>query len=51
MADRPPIAIATIKDNKVVRFEFYQGHDSLAKEFDLRSEELQKANLKDSYGE
>jgi hypothetical protein len=37
MADRPPFAIFTIFENKVVRFEFYQGHDELSKVIDVIS--------------
>ena len=50
MADRPPIAVATIVDGQVVRLEFYEGHDGLEKTFDLRSAELQGKALPDWMG-
>lgn len=45
MADRPPIAIIHAVDNRVVRLEFYEGHDELTCSFDLRSKELQGKDL------
>ncbi len=37
IASRPPFAVATIEGNKVVRFEFYQGHDTYELVYDLKS--------------
>ncbi len=45
MADRPPIAVATVIDGAVVRLEFYEGHDALEKTFDLRAPALQGKTL------
>jgi len=36
MANRPPLAVFTIRDEKIVRFEFYAGHDRLALNYDIR---------------
>jgi hypothetical protein len=47
MADRPPIAVATVLDGVCVRFEFYEGHDALSKTFDLRSSEWRDKELAD----
>ena len=47
MANRPPIAVATVVDGTVVRLEFYEGHDALQKTFDLRSPDLQGKTLPD----
>lgn len=40
MADRPTFAVFTIVENKVVRMEFYEGHDELKLIYDVRSEKL-----------
>ena len=45
MADRPPIAVLTALGGKVVRLEFYQGHDSLKLVYDIRSKDLQGIDL------
>lgn len=47
MADRPLFAVASIYDNRIVRLEFYEGHDALEKVFDIRAKELQDKNLQD----
>ena len=36
MADRPPFIAVTIADNKIIRLEFYEGHDILELVYDLR---------------
>lgn len=45
MADRPPFAVLTIDGQKVIRIEFYEGHNSLELTYDLRCKELQDKNL------
>jgi hypothetical protein len=45
MADRPAFAVVTAVDGRVVRLEFYEGHDALECTFDLRSAELQGKSL------
>jgi len=45
MADRPPMAVVSVVNNKAVRLEFYEGHDALALSFDLRSKELSGKDL------
>lgn len=45
MADRPSFAVITVLDNKAVRLEYYEGHDSLSLVYDLRSKELQGKKL------
>lgn len=45
MADRPNIAIATIQNNKIVRFEYYRGKRLI---YDLRSKKLSGKDLKPS---
>jgi len=45
MADRPSFAVITAAVEKAVRLEFYEGHDALQLEFDLRSKELQGKKL------
>ncbi|GEM_PF-2318794 len=47
MADRPLFAVFTISKNRIVRLEFYEGHDALEKVYDLRSKELQGKELQD----
>lgn len=37
MADRPPIAICTLHDDKIIRLEYYAGHDDLEKVYDLHN--------------
>jgi hypothetical protein len=39
MADRPPFIVCTVEDNKIIRLEFYEGHDSLELVYDLRRKE------------
>lgn len=39
MADRPPFIVFTICGNKIIRLEFYEGHDSLQLVYDLRIKE------------
>lgn len=46
MADRPPFIVCTIEDNKLIRLEFYEGHDSLELVYDLRRKEDQEKELK-----
>lgn len=45
MADRPSFAVITATGGKAVRLEYYEGHDALKLEFDLRSKELQGKKL------
>ena len=45
MADRPSFAVVTAMGGKAVRLEYYEGHDALQLEFDLRSKELQGRKL------
>lgn len=45
MADRPPFALATVAAGRIVRLEYYEGHDALACIFDLRSAELADKDL------
>jgi hypothetical protein len=40
MVDRPPYAAVTIMDGRVVRLEYYEGHDALELTHDIRSKEL-----------
>ena len=40
MAERPPFAVATELDGAVVRLEFYEGHEPLKCNYDLRSAAL-----------
>jgi len=40
MADRPPFALATIQAGRIVRLEFYEGHDALECSYDFRAPEL-----------
>lgn len=49
MAGRPPILIATVRDGKVVRIEFYTGHDSLSIEIDARSKDLNDVSMDRTY--
>lgn len=46
MADRPQFIACTIENNKIIRLEFYEGHDSLKLEFDLRKKEDFDKDLK-----
>jgi len=45
MADRPSFCVITAIDNKAIRLEFYEGHDLLHLEYDIRSKELQSKDL------
>lgn len=45
MADRPSFVVVTAIDNKAVRMEFYEGHDSLSLVHDLRAKELHGVEL------
>jgi hypothetical protein len=45
MADRPPFAVITEHDGRCIRLEFYQGHDALELVHDVRSKDLQGADL------
>jgi len=47
MADRPTFAAITIQDNRIVRLEFYAGHDALEKIYDFRAKELHGKKLPD----
>lgn len=47
MADRPSFAVATIYQDRIVRIEYYEGHDALKKVYDLRSKELQDKEMPD----
>lgn len=51
MYSRPQFAICTVDNDKIVRFEFYQGDDQLILEYDLRSLELQSKEIQPSYKE
>ncbi|MCQ4924892.1 hypothetical protein NE686_17455 [Tissierella carlieri] len=51
MANRPLFAVATTKDDEIVRLEFYEGHDKLEKVFDIRSKELLEKDLSDYLSE
>lgn len=46
MADRPPFVVCTIEENKIIRLEFYEGHDALELVYDLRRKEDQGKELK-----
>lgn len=39
MADRPNFCVATIDGNKIIRLEYYQGHDLLNLVYDIRAKE------------
>jgi DNA-binding XRE family transcriptional regulator len=39
MADRPPFIAVTVEENKIIRLEFYEGHDSLELIYDLRQKQ------------
>lgn len=39
MADRPNFCVVTIDGNKIIRLEYYQGHDSLSLVYDIRTKE------------
>ena len=45
MADRPPFAVVYTNNDEVVRVEFYQGHDALEQQFDVRAEHLYGQDL------
>jgi hypothetical protein len=45
MADRPPFCVLTEKDNRIIRLEYYQGHDSLKLVYDIRNHELMNKEL------
>lgn len=45
MADRPSFAVVTAIDGKAVRLEYYEGHDALSLQYDLRSKELEGKDL------
>ena len=47
MADRPPFAVFTTQWNRIIRLEFYEGHDALKKVYDIRNEHFQKINMSD----
>lgn len=49
MADRPPIAILTLINDKIERLEYYEGHDRLELIYDIRSKELAEQNIEQSY--
>lgn len=51
MANRPLFALLTEENGRIVRLEYYEGHDYLSCTYDLRSKELQDENLKLSYAE
>lgn len=51
MANRPMFAVVTIENNKIIRLEFYEGHDTLELAYDIRSKELQKQQLEPTYSE
>jgi len=40
MADRPPFCVFTVHENRIVRLEYYQGHDSLQLIYDIRAYEF-----------
>jgi len=45
MADRPLFVVCTLVDSKVVRLEFYEGHDELKQVYDVRSKKLYGKDL------
>jgi len=47
MANQPPFGVATVVDGACIRFEFYEGYQTLKKTHDLRSKDLQGVELKD----
>lgn len=47
MADRPSFSVVTALENRAVRLEYYEGHDALKLEYDIRSAELQDKELPD----
>ena len=49
MANRPPLAIFTIRNEKIVRFEFYEGHDRLSLYYDIRHKEDYNKDIEPSY--
>ncbi|MBI9016297.1 MAG: hypothetical protein JEZ07_03440 [Phycisphaerae bacterium] len=49
MADRPPFAVVTIKDECIVRLEFYKGHDNLYKHLDLRCPTFSEKKIPDTF--
>ena len=51
MANRPPFAVITIQEGKIIRLEYYEGHDYLSKVYDVRSPELIGKEMKDNYYE
>ena len=46
MADRPSFCVLTEHENKIIRLEYYEGHDSLSLKYDIRSKELEGKELK-----
>jgi hypothetical protein len=51
MANRPPFAAIMIDEGKIVRLEFYEGHDFLSLGYDFRSKDLQNQNLERYHSE
>lgn len=51
MANRPPLAIFTVRNEKIVRFEFYEGHDRLALSYDIRYKDDYSRDMDRSYKE
>lgn len=45
MADRPMFAVVTANGHRAVRLEYYEGHDALELQYDLRAAELRTENL------
>ena len=47
VTNQPPFGVATVVDGACVRFEFYEGRETLKKTYDLRSRELSRVELAD----
>jgi len=45
MADRPSFCVLTLYNNKIVRLEYYEGHDALCLVYDVKARELQGKNI------
>ena len=45
IADRPSFCVVSVAGNRVVRLEYYEGHDALDLVYDIRSKELTGEDL------
>lgn len=45
MADRPNFAVCTVKNDTVIRLEYYEGHDYLELVYDFRRKDLIDKNI------